>query len=387
MAYVRACRYTNGAFSVDMPRGCVTVMHEGGYAANGLKHCVRPMDMTGTPPQLASSCRLACSYAALVHGTLIMRESVCSKTRGRVEATCSASPVSACFFTRIHPSCYHLHMPVTCEARLARRLQLLRCREGTQARAPPSSCARFSRWQWRLPRRCTWRRRWAGCRTWTWLLSHDGCSPWRCLSQGLLLCSELSCALHRNTSCVCFQQPGHCCMQICMPTLFHSCSILAAQCDLPRAEQERRQRAYACDRQQQAERIKRQCWKVLDACIRQLERSNKHKPPQVALACLRRGSRRLLPLLAQPGANLLLAGTLRSCNRSYVLSMRSGHLSGGLTTSRAGRPSNCLSRSAGSIQKSNSWSRGLCGRWRFMPCATASLPTRYVTALACQELT
>ncbi|KAK9802889.1 hypothetical protein WJX73_002092 [Symbiochloris irregularis] len=39
--------YTNGAFSVDMPRGCVTVMQEGGYAANGIKHCVRPMDMTG----------------------------------------------------------------------------------------------------------------------------------------------------------------------------------------------------------------------------------------------------------------------------------------------------------------------------------------------------
>lgn len=48
-------RYTNGAFSVDMPRGCVTVMHEGGYAANGIKHCVRPMDMTGlaAPPTAA----------------------------------------------------------------------------------------------------------------------------------------------------------------------------------------------------------------------------------------------------------------------------------------------------------------------------------------------
>ena len=41
-------RYTNGAFCVDMPRGCVTVMEEGSYAANGLKHCVRPVDMAGT---------------------------------------------------------------------------------------------------------------------------------------------------------------------------------------------------------------------------------------------------------------------------------------------------------------------------------------------------
>lgn len=26
---------------------CVCVMEEGGYAANGVKHCVRPIDMTG----------------------------------------------------------------------------------------------------------------------------------------------------------------------------------------------------------------------------------------------------------------------------------------------------------------------------------------------------
>ena len=43
-------RYTNGAFYVDMPRGCITVMHSGGYAAAGLKHCVRPVDMAGEPP-------------------------------------------------------------------------------------------------------------------------------------------------------------------------------------------------------------------------------------------------------------------------------------------------------------------------------------------------
>ena len=41
------CRYTNGAFCVDMPRGCCTVMENGSYAANGLKHCVRPVDMAG----------------------------------------------------------------------------------------------------------------------------------------------------------------------------------------------------------------------------------------------------------------------------------------------------------------------------------------------------
>ncbi|KAK9838261.1 hypothetical protein WJX81_000973 [Elliptochloris bilobata] len=39
--------YTNGAFYVDMPRGCITVMQSGGYAAAGLKHCVRPVDMAG----------------------------------------------------------------------------------------------------------------------------------------------------------------------------------------------------------------------------------------------------------------------------------------------------------------------------------------------------
>lgn len=30
-----------------MPRGAVTVLEEGSYAANGIKHCVRPMDMAG----------------------------------------------------------------------------------------------------------------------------------------------------------------------------------------------------------------------------------------------------------------------------------------------------------------------------------------------------
>lgn len=28
-------------------RGRITVMEEGGYAASGVKHCVRPVDMTG----------------------------------------------------------------------------------------------------------------------------------------------------------------------------------------------------------------------------------------------------------------------------------------------------------------------------------------------------
>ena len=39
--------FCNGAFCVDLPRGCILVMLENGYAANGLKHCVRPVDMTG----------------------------------------------------------------------------------------------------------------------------------------------------------------------------------------------------------------------------------------------------------------------------------------------------------------------------------------------------
>ena len=28
-------------------RGCITVMEQGGYAASGVKHCVRPVDMSG----------------------------------------------------------------------------------------------------------------------------------------------------------------------------------------------------------------------------------------------------------------------------------------------------------------------------------------------------
>ena len=39
--------FTNGLFFIPMPRGCVTVMENSGYAANGVKHCVRPIDMTG----------------------------------------------------------------------------------------------------------------------------------------------------------------------------------------------------------------------------------------------------------------------------------------------------------------------------------------------------
>ena len=37
----------NGQFAVDMPRGTVTVLTKGSYAADGLKHCIRPIDMTG----------------------------------------------------------------------------------------------------------------------------------------------------------------------------------------------------------------------------------------------------------------------------------------------------------------------------------------------------
>ncbi|CAL8470831.1 g10373 [Coccomyxa elongata] len=39
--------YSNGAFTVDMPRGCITVMEAGGYAVEGVKHCVRPADLGG----------------------------------------------------------------------------------------------------------------------------------------------------------------------------------------------------------------------------------------------------------------------------------------------------------------------------------------------------
>ncbi|KXZ56937.1 hypothetical protein GPECTOR_1g845 [Gonium pectorale] len=38
---------TNNAFFVPMPRGCVTVLEEASFAANGIKHCVRPVDMAG----------------------------------------------------------------------------------------------------------------------------------------------------------------------------------------------------------------------------------------------------------------------------------------------------------------------------------------------------
>ena len=39
--------FCNGAFSVPMSRGCITVMEEASFAANGVKHCIRPVDMTG----------------------------------------------------------------------------------------------------------------------------------------------------------------------------------------------------------------------------------------------------------------------------------------------------------------------------------------------------
>lgn len=37
--------YTNGSFSIPLPRGAVLVLD--GYAANGVRHCVRPVDMSG----------------------------------------------------------------------------------------------------------------------------------------------------------------------------------------------------------------------------------------------------------------------------------------------------------------------------------------------------
>ncbi|CAK78674.1 unnamed protein product (macronuclear) [Paramecium tetraurelia] len=39
--------FCNGAFAVPLPRGCILCMEEGSYAANAIKHCVRPCDMTG----------------------------------------------------------------------------------------------------------------------------------------------------------------------------------------------------------------------------------------------------------------------------------------------------------------------------------------------------
>eukprot|EP01016_Furgasonia_blochmanni_P042581 TRINITY_DN5663_c0_g1_i5.p1 TRINITY_DN5663_c0_g1~~TRINITY_DN5663_c0_g1_i5.p1 ORF type:complete len:831 (+),score=111.95 TRINITY_DN5663_c0_g1_i5:560-3052(+) len=39
--------FCNGAFCIPMLRGCITVMEENSYAANGIKHCVRPCDMSG----------------------------------------------------------------------------------------------------------------------------------------------------------------------------------------------------------------------------------------------------------------------------------------------------------------------------------------------------
>jgi len=39
--------FCNGAFIIPLPRGCILVMEENSYAANGVKHCVRPCDMTG----------------------------------------------------------------------------------------------------------------------------------------------------------------------------------------------------------------------------------------------------------------------------------------------------------------------------------------------------
>lgn len=39
--------FCNGAFTIPISRGCILVMEEGSFAANGVKHCIRPMDMTG----------------------------------------------------------------------------------------------------------------------------------------------------------------------------------------------------------------------------------------------------------------------------------------------------------------------------------------------------
>lgn len=39
--------FCNGAFYIPLPRGCICVMEENSYSANGIKHCIRPIDMAG----------------------------------------------------------------------------------------------------------------------------------------------------------------------------------------------------------------------------------------------------------------------------------------------------------------------------------------------------
>ena len=39
--------FCNGAFYVPLARGCICIMQENSYASNGVKHCIRPIDMTG----------------------------------------------------------------------------------------------------------------------------------------------------------------------------------------------------------------------------------------------------------------------------------------------------------------------------------------------------
>lgn len=61
-----------------MARGCITVMEEGSYAANGIKHCVRPVDMTGKSAalimrQMHEDCvRDAVKYRELVELPLLI---------------------------------------------------------------------------------------------------------------------------------------------------------------------------------------------------------------------------------------------------------------------------------------------------------------------------
>lgn len=39
--------FCNSGFFAPLPRGCICIMTESSYAANGIKHCIRPTDMTG----------------------------------------------------------------------------------------------------------------------------------------------------------------------------------------------------------------------------------------------------------------------------------------------------------------------------------------------------
>ena len=65
-------------------RGCITVMEKGGYAASGVKHCVRPVDMTGD---------LSCAYTdcpqhrcCITFGHGLCNHAGCFQTATKIQA-------------------------------------------------------------------------------------------------------------------------------------------------------------------------------------------------------------------------------------------------------------------------------------------------------------